>query len=140
MTRDEILNMPAGEQIDTLVAEKVMEWHKVLKGEKKDAWRDRWEDSEGHYMHPISRYDGYEDGEDFHTICWHPSESILWAWEVVEELRKKELNLTLVQSRQGNWYATFMDVAGIINDTPADTAELAICRAALIRILERESD
>lgn len=77
LTVEEILNMPAGKEIDYLVAEKVMGWHIV------DGY---WYDSGGHFQHGVSKYGGYEDGEDFHTLKWHPSESILWAWEIIKEM------------------------------------------------------
>lgn len=136
MTKDEILNMEAGEQIDTLIAEKVMGWHRV----HDEKWRDQWHDSGGRYQHPISRYDGYEDQEDFHTICWHPSESILWTWELIEKM-PDNLELKLEQVKlSDSWVAGFYTPDDVVYQASANSAELAICRAALLTVLERESD
>ena len=126
MTRDEILNMPAGEEIDKLVAEKVMGWHIV---EIRDGGRNQFVDSDGHYQHIVSRYDYYEDGEDFNTICWHPSESILWAWEVVEKLKEYSLWIDLNASPDG-YQVGFADYFVF-----AESAPLAICRAALLCVV-----
>ena len=84
MTRDEILKMEAGREMDALMAEKVMGWHLVT---DKDGWK-HWGDKDGRWGAGMnqSSHDDYEDGEDFHVLHWHPSESILWAWEVVEKL------------------------------------------------------
>jgi hypothetical protein len=121
MTRDEIMNMPEGKEMDELVAEKVMGWHLV----KTNSGRDQWHDADG-YQHMVSRYDGYEDAEDFETICWHPSESILWAWEVVEKLDYLKLVKSFGLSGV-KWIAKIDDVEVFSN-----TAPLAICRVALL--------
>jgi hypothetical protein len=138
MTRDEILNMPAGEEIDKLIAEKVMGWH--IQEEK--GGRNQWLDSDGHYQHMVSRYDGYEDAEDFETICWHPSESILWAWEVVEFLRRRFWSTNIVcWDFSDKWVITCEHRTG--HGEPkktlyadAETAPLAICRAALLAVMD----
>lgn len=78
MTREEVLNMEAGQEMDNLIAEKVMGWHKV-----HEFGRYVWHNAEGQYQHAVARWDGlYEDEEDFNLIFWHPSESIMWAWDV----------------------------------------------------------
>jgi hypothetical protein len=124
MTKDEILAMEAGKEMDALIAEKVMGWHLV----KRENYRDEWVNADGRYQHPVPRYDGYEDDEDFHTICWHPSESILWAWDVVEKLC-----LSVVPYPGGDkWHAADGKVIAF-----ADTAPLAICRAALLVVMEQ---
>jgi hypothetical protein len=142
MTRDEILNMPEGEEIDRLVAEKVMGWHIET---DKQGWRS-WRDKDGNYQNAVAPYDGYEDQEDFHTIKWHPSESILWAWEVVEKLggdkHRQWYLCTNFSSEFGNQiYAEIyehMDESEIvICSATAETAPLAICRAALLAVTER---
>src|SRR5512139_113235 len=93
MKREEILNMPAGREMDALIAEKVMGWHKgkyhFYDGTSINEVVSDWLDSEGHYKCGIGTEDGFEDNEDFHLLRWHPSESILWAWEVVEKLSVK---------------------------------------------------
>lgn len=136
MTKDEILNMPAGEELDTLVAEKVMGWRK----EHEKDWRDVWRGADGRYQHPTGRYDGYEDREDFHTINWHPSESILWVWEVVEKFYSMKLDKYSNGEEWRCYLVTERDGKNVDANATADSAELAICRAALLTTLERESD
>jgi hypothetical protein len=138
MTRDEILNMPAGSEMDALVAEKVMGWHIVA---DKDGWR-HWDNVDGYYSSGILQCDGdNEDEEDFHIIHWHPSESILWAWEVVEkfvstaERGYAKWQVVIHSDGMERWIADFKDDPLHTTNCSAPTAPLAICRAALLAVL-----
>lgn len=138
MTRDKILNMPTGQQMDELVAEHVMKWHKV-----DEHGFLHWKGSNGQYMCGVGRYDGYEDGEDFHTLNWHPSESMLWAWQVVEKVGIGYL-LQVDDEQDSNkksWVAMCHHVGYSMNinvKAEADTPPLAICRASLLAVMELE--
>lgn len=135
MTRDEILNMPAGREIDNFVAEKVMGWHIAT-----DQFGSDWVDSENRYQHKVSS-DDYDDDENFHLIAWHPSESIMWAWEVVDEMKKRGRNFQMIQYAYNRTYATFENGLDSDNWTEANgegCTPLAICRAALLITLEKE--
>ena len=134
MDRDEILNMPAGREMDALVAEKVMGWHI----ETDDSGWGHWADANGHWGAGINQddTDDYEDDEDFHILHWHPSQSIKWAWEVVEQVTKKS-KFTVIEIRGGNelyqiafWYPLkdSWHAEGLL--------PLAICRAALLTVCE----
>jgi len=126
MSRDEILNMPAGREIDALVAEKVMGWHLAT---DKDGWK-KWVDEYDCFMRGMKQDDSpfSEDDEDFNLLHWHPSESILWAWEVVEKLAFYQI----ITKANGAGYSA--RVNSIRCEAP--TAPLAICRAALLAVME----
>jgi hypothetical protein len=132
MTRDEIMKLEAGEEIDRLVAEKIMGWHLVKRTQGRDEWRSNLDDR---YQHLASRYDGYEDAEDFHTICWHPSESILWAWEVVEQMQEKAFYVC-ISTHFISGFDCVMQKSGIDIRASAETSSLAICRAALLALTD----
>ena len=77
MTRDEILNMPAGPALNALIATEVMGWD----------------------IHPVSP-DPYERelawySDDGNFQCgdehWKPSENIADAWQVVEKMRENNI-------------------------------------------------
>jgi len=141
MTRDEILNMPAGREMDALIAEKVMGWNILT---KPDGYR-YWADTDGEFACGVPPEEGYfEDEEDLHLLKWHPSESILWAWDVVEVLRGKFWSTTITQwdhSRKTVVTCEYRSGRGE-HKAPlyadADTAPLAICRAALLAVMEVE--
>lgn len=128
------------EEIDVLVAEKVMGWHKgiyvsELDGHVYTSTSESWLDADGHYMCGIGRYPEY-DSENLHTIDWHPSESILWAWEIVEKLHIAVLSPSC-------WYASgeYKNIDSYSAEAGgysafADTAPLAICRVALLVVEE----
>lgn len=130
MTRDEILNMEAGPEMDALVAEKVMGWH--LETDDK-GWK-YWTDDTGlYYQGCVQHEDDFEDEEDFHILHWHPSESILWAFEVVEKMRYKRI----IHNPEFSplWEAHLTCDSGY-GDATAPTLSLAICRAALLAVME----
>jgi hypothetical protein len=141
MTRDEILNMPAGKEIDALIAEKVMGWH------KGDSYgREVWLDTDERYQRGIARENGFEDDEDFHLLHWHPSESILWAWEVIEKMQEIDSHWSPGvnwddDDGDGNpmWVASFTyygedESQFQQNEVWDKSAPLAICRAALLAV------
>ena len=121
MTRDEILNMEAGREMDTLVAEKVMGF-------------------------PVKI--GDITGEPYHAQFGYSmpnySTNIAAAWMVVEKLQNQypAFNLVWVKLQilkpeialRRAWRANFQ--GSTLSDAFADTAPLAICRAALLAMLE----
>lgn len=142
MTRDEILNMEAGRDMDMLIAEKVMGWHKgnyvFSSGKTIGECDDDWLDADGRFMCGIAREGEYEDDEDFNLLHWHPSESILWAWEVVEKLIS--MKWEFYTERVGVlWWVLFENDCNILDRcAEADTAPLAICRASLLAVMEEK--
>jgi hypothetical protein len=135
MDKDKILNMEAGEEMDTLIAEKVMGWHIETENSYK-----RWVDINNRFCCGFPSYDGLEDDEDFHTLKWHPSGSILWAWDVVEKSNSFSINNCISQEEGVDgvrrWTAeVFFEKWGL---GEAETAPLAICRAALCSVMGNE--
>lgn len=128
MTRDEILKLEAGDELDALIAEKVMGWHSV-----EDKWGYKaWYDAEDRFQCGIHKGDSHEDSEDFHILHWHPSSSILWAWEVVE--KANAFFLEQPQNYDDKTWSASISISSYLWDAEADTAPLAICRAALLAV------
>ena len=126
MTRDEIMKLEAGREMDKLVATKVMELEPC----------DKWQ------LYHVDVIDGARYKlED--KACNHPtgkcypeqmppaySTNIEAAWRVVEKLSNKFS--FAINNDMGYWYADFWNSAENMNPTEDDTAPLAICRAALL--------
>ena len=110
MNRDEILNMPAGREMDALVAEKVMEWHMVK-------WVG-WCNDNDILMHSV----------------FFPSTDISAAWEVVEKLTM----FSIAGPIPGKpYFSVWVYIKGKGHtNTTGETAPLAICKAALISVME----
>ena len=144
MTRDEILNMPAGRDMDALIAEKVMGVKVVpnidtdfLRGDYgKDgtAWTrlvltpTKFHPNEpGYREEPITTYEPID----------HYSTNLYDAWEVVDKIYIHSLRRIIneVSDKPALWQAfVYADSAlSGIGETP----ELAICRAALLAVLEQ---
>lgn len=111
-----VQDMPAGPEMDRLVAEKVMGWKVSHLG------RGRCETVNNSGVTYI-RY-------------WVPSSEISSAWEVVEHMNRKTGGF-MVEDWGDKFFAGFgpADPAGVRRKVAtADTAPLAICRAALIAV------
>jgi hypothetical protein len=124
MTRDEILNMPAGREMDALIAEKVMGWV--------------WAHSPEPY---ISGWYKKGSGGDF-TQSFEPSTDISAAWEVVDKMDEKfsfilECN-NPPSTIEYKWFCELYAKCEpyIDYEVYSSTAPLAICRAALLAKLE----
>jgi hypothetical protein len=116
MTRDEIENTPAGKEMDALIAREIfgMTIDKTFKGE--------WVVNPSYYVGSL--------GES-RARGWAPkpySTDIAAAWEVVE---KKLVGMHLGFILTDMWELTWGEI-GVI----ADTAPLAICRAALLAVMK----
>jgi hypothetical protein len=121
MTRDEILNMEAGREMDALVARRVMLLPNVAQEKQRVSWAD---------------------GNGFHLVE-HYSTAISDAWQVVEKLISNGLdNIVLKYEDEFTgkgvraWYLYVGKGAYWSYDSYSDTAPLAICRAALIATLK----
>jgi len=143
VTRDEILNMPAGREMDALVAEKVMGWSNVEKttwsnyradgtpfGGGKE-WRGTPPNHEAEFnpvLYPIKNY----------------STDIAAAWMVVEKIRPLFWSTQVMVWDHSDKYIVSCVYRGG-HDEPekainseAPTAPLAICRAALLAVMDSE--
>ena len=142
MTRDEILNKEAGPEMNALVAEYVMGqtdfdhpgffWNEGTTEDGKDGW-------DGFNCPRCGASKG-----DTGKCTKHYSTDIAAAWQVVE---KFEYNWNIYRDvgKCGSEYITAGDMQyRVIFSSPgmpmqgvtADTAPLAICRAALLAVLE----
>lgn len=123
LTREEIENMPAGREMDALV------WMS-LNDQHPDLSMCRFVDGE---YQPNS---GYPFG---HISPPRYSTGISAAWEVVEKLHLMVRPSIL----SGNWVAMKFERVYLsgkwegVGEATADTAPLAICRAALLATLEK---
>ena len=133
MTNVELLAMPAGRELDRIVAERVMELPaKSIRLCGTDECVEVWTDN------PFYA-DGICNRRDVQGVCDPPSYStdIAAAWKVVE--RMHECGHAIVLERwldmpsKNKWSALFIMENG--HDTGqrvAESAPLAICRAALV--------
>lgn len=114
MTRDEILNMPAGFKMDILIAEKVFD-----------------------YPEEVIRNNGFKKDGDWMVGTIKPySTDIAAAWEVVDKAYITSLRRVVNNEPDtpALWQAFIYadpNLSGI-----ASTAPLAICRAALLATLK----
>lgn len=127
MTRDDILSMSAGKELDELVAEKVMGWKRT---------GQCWKDDRGNTRTiELTSFGSFE-----------PSQDISAAWEVVEKLKDGyQYFYTGWDYPTETYFAQFIeaiatdDEVGVelreINSI-SETAPLAICRAALLAVME----
>lgn len=134
MTRDEILNMPAGREMDALVAEK------VLGLQPCDAWEMfHWSMSGGEYIHHPERC---IHGNKCYPVDFCPeySNNIYSAWKVMEKIIEYGPAIRW-DIEENYWYCTLWyssDPNDVLCEGQADTASLAICRAALLAMMEVE--
>ena len=144
MSEDEILAMGAGRGIDALIAEKVMGWRagdeKNTISDEPEIWHITDDDGNCWRGEPFKVYDGY----DHMFYHWSPSTDISTAWQVMEHIEAEgiaRLELTrLGWPVPGVWRATLFTTAISAGYTAnAPTAPLAICRAALLAVMEAES-
>lgn len=117
MTPDDILNMPAGEDIDAMV-------HRVVFGNKVDKIVLVEDPSKYYYSSK--------------TEIKHYSTDIAAAWEVVEKIHLMVRPSVL----SGQWVAMKFERVYLsgkwegVGEVTSDTAPLAICRAALLAVME----
>jgi hypothetical protein len=142
MTLEEVLDVSAGRELDALVAEKVMGWvyreywGQLVPSEHLDApmWSEWAQDKSGDVCrHPINRMPNIPYRGD---KPWIPeySTDISAAWEVVE--KNKEYWFFLMYSADmKQWWCEYR-VNKQKGRVTADTAPLAICRAALLAMSE----
>ena len=132
MNRDEILNMPAGREMDTLVAEKIMGWERGNISALPQGDIPVWHTGEG------------KGWKTHQSINWSPSTVINSAWEVVEKILEKpcSINVQTEFHSDGNHSSCFIHPypRGTTNLIMGhgSTAPLAICRAALLAVMDTE--
>ena len=123
MTKDEIMALEAGRELDALIAERVMGLklftatpkHTAIAGGCKVSNRTWVDTGEMHEWGPVVKY------------LSHYSTDVVCAWEVVEKFRA---NGGLVELEGCKFWIARVTFK-YCKEAPADTAPLAICRAAL---------
>lgn len=133
-SREQILSEPAGERLDAWVAEFVMGWTP-----------DKIENSSGDLV-----WSGYRMPNGAPNMPAHRfSTDIARAWEVVEKLAEDHQSVAVYRHFDEwlvgtvwlwpNWNPARTLYAGKLKRAPrANTAPLAICRAALLSVLDEE--
>lgn len=112
MNKDEILNMPAGREMDALIREKIFRRMPPRKdGELTRSWLDGYLCQDTYYSTDISA-----------------------AWEVVEKQ-----NVFQVIKSGDAWMVRYHD-GTYMDSVMAPTAPLAICRAALLAVMEEPNE
>lgn len=114
MTREEILALPAGPELDALVAKFVMDFKEINP-----------QASEPYWVRP--------DGRCQFMAEFRPSMDIAAAWEVAEKLARRNQVSVGYSPILKEWAANFTDDDE--DSQWADTAPLAICRAALLAVM-----
>lgn len=138
MTHDEIDTMPAGREMDALVAEKVFGYTTKTKS--------AWQDPECGGWNPVNSIDA-DDDEDtreekqpcfldtqrYWNVVQFFSTDIAAAWEVIRKLNETGRDVAvIVSSTEGCSCKVFEDKTPLQSTrSDADTAPLSICRAAL---------
>jgi hypothetical protein len=125
MTREDILKMEAGREMNALVAERVMGWHFDI--DPKYPEKKVWLDKNNNYICNNSMWD------------YQFSTNIADAWRVVEKLNSMDIDIIL-NIYVGGGYSCYLgkeipNMAGsmeIADNNHATSMPLAICRAALL--------
>jgi hypothetical protein len=124
MTRDEIMNMPTGREMDVVIAEKVFGWQwesfkdyerlYILDGSNSRRYGAMRQDGEMEYTSNLPKY----------------SRDMGAAWEVVDQM--------LFQSNQGVYLRFKNHLAELMGNQlqPSWIMSAFICRAALLAIIE----
>ena len=127
ITRDEILNLKAGREMDALIAERIMGW--TLHPNKT------------HWGKPHPGMDNFSPSFEWRQVGdFEPSTDISAAWEVVDRIVKLPATVNVQTSNAAGGSICYVqkypsDLNCIIFEA-APTATLAICRAAMLAISE----
>jgi hypothetical protein len=113
LTREQIESMPAGREMDALVAQHVMGWRPHFRNTAFYVSADHAESLMGRPLATVGK--------------WHPSTDIAAAWEVVDQ-QQGGLRFELRRRPDGGFWCSF----GEEMSAEAESAPLAICRAALL--------
>jgi hypothetical protein len=119
LTREQVLEMGAGIEIDKLVAIHVMGWET----------RKYYGSGDGYHEHYIRDGGKYENVH--YPDRWQPSNYIDSAWEVVEKMGHFTQLTSDMYHGKLKWHCSF----SVVDSVDAETAPLAICRAALLSII-----
>jgi hypothetical protein len=125
MNKEDVLKMSAGRELDMLVAEKVMGWKLT-------------ERIGGFYPPGL-----LEDTSSLANMLPAYSTDIAAVWKVIEKTKMfdvKGLSLILNKSYDNKWCVSENEYGDLIEIAGGDTAPAAICKAALLVILDENLD
>lgn len=125
LTREAIMALEAGPEIDALVAERVMGWTFGCTPDPEGDWAS-WNEP---------RPDDPTRQREVKCAGWSPSTDIAAAWEVVEKMRPTHVGSLWTGIDEGH-NACFGMYEYEERWAKADSMPLAICRAALLATLE----
>lgn len=139
MTHDEIMKLEAGRELDKLVAEHVMEW-RIYEGAPAPAWMRETENG----LEWVGFWPDEPNEEDYGwsfgllgTAVFMPSTDIAAAWQVVEKLRNDGYSDYHEYGEDKTPWWLFMKPDGHYDYcAEAETDPLAICRAALLAVID----
>jgi|SRR3990167_6605526 len=134
MTPDE---MEAGRELDALVAEKVMGWHLVTDYDYTPP-EDQWHNAAG--FAAVAAGNKLIDGKTLRG--WSPSTDIAAAWDLFVKLAAPPHRFYLSYDAEDGELPASWDVfegSDWFLVASADTAPLAICRAALKALSSQET-
>ena len=144
LTREAVLVMPAGPELDALVAERVLGWVRHRSKLESGRWSLFPPGEAPDWMVPAT------DGAGPPITSWEPySADMTAAWRVVAHLHSRRFSAAVsldVDHTQGDAFAYFRGQAprrrgrDPEGSARAATAPLAICRAALLTTLEERAD
>lgn len=120
MDRNEILNMPAGAEMDMLIAEKIFGWE-----------RRRMSGPLGHWW----AYMDDKNHEGRSADVWRPSEDIAAAWEVVTHFINTTRERPKIDRMAENEWRVQLNDFDESAVAYSSSAPLAICRAALLAVM-----
>lgn len=131
-TKEQVGSMAAGEGLDRLVGEHLLNLPNVREGYRNghSIYSDYSDAPDGNDSEPCLIYDD-EDGEP--TFLPGYSTSIYWAWEVIKYLTAQGLRPIQMPDWHGNWHTILYRKADYLVQSPwGEEAPVGICKAALL--------
>lgn len=125
MNKEEILKLPAGFDLDLLIAEKIMGWKWFHHEEASYFRRNDYSD----YLIIVDKTTGKMNVFNYPLTKY--SLDIDAAWQVVNRLFHSGYKFSLNNLAEGSWTASFSHPRNGGAEVQAESVPLAICRAAL---------
>ncbi|SDJ62085.1 BC1872 family protein [Paenibacillus naphthalenovorans] len=116
LSREEILAMPSGRELDALVAEKVMGWNVKFMGDILWGWM--YSETERNRWYNVPKF----------------SADISAAWKAVEKMKRNDW-VFVINSISEEWTALFYLDRIHEHEVTCNSAPEAICKAALLAIM-----
>lgn len=134
MTKDDIMKLEEGDELDILMATEIMEWHLAT---NKDGWK-HWVNEKDEFMVGTKQGNYFEDEEDLHILNWHPSHSFLWMEQVIDKMKELGWNIVIYNSYMvpdigevcGASFGNITKMKRV--EGYGTTIPLSVCRAALL--------